>query len=113
MAEREDRLAVALLEQGEGVLHPLVARQPFERGQLERLGKLLAGEVGCADGADLPGPHELVEREQRLLLRDVRVERVRHVQRDALDSEPLEARLELAADARSAPGRGPGPHPSG
>ena len=52
-ADRKHRLAVALVEEREAVLHPLVARQALELGQLERLGQLLAGEVRRADRADL------------------------------------------------------------
>ena len=87
MAEREHRLPIAPLEEGEAVLHPLVAGQSLQRGELERLRELLGGEVGRADGADRPAADELVERAERLLLRDVGIEVVGHVERDALDTE--------------------------
>ena len=45
VAQREHRLAVALLEEREGVLHPFVASQPFAGGQLEGLGDLLGRKV--------------------------------------------------------------------
>ena len=99
MAEGEDGLRVALLEEREGVLHPLVARQPLERGDLEGLGELLGGEVRSSDGTDRAVPDELVERGERLLLRDVGVEVVRQVEGHALDPQPAQARLELTPDA--------------
>ena len=60
-------------------------------------------------GADRARADELVEREERLLLRDVRVEVVGQVERDAVDAEPAKARLHLPADpaAAQAPGRRP------
>ena len=83
--------------------------RPFERGQLERLGELLGREVRGTRGADRAGADELVERLERLLLRDVRVEGVREVERDPVDAEPAEARLDLPPDpgAARAPGRPP------
>ena len=61
VAEGEDRLAVVLHEQREGVLHPLVAREPLERGELERLGELIRREVRRADRTDEALADELVE----------------------------------------------------
>ena len=89
MADREDGLGVAAVEQRERVLHPLVAHEPFQLRDLEGLGELLAVEVRRADGADFARADELVERAQRLLLRHIRIEVVRHVERDALDPESL------------------------
>ena len=108
VAEREDRLAIALLEERERVLHPLVPREPLERGQLERLGELLGREVRRARGADRAGADELVERLQRLLLGDVRVEVVCEVERDPLDAEPARLvstcrRIRAPPSPRSAP----------
>src|SRR6478752_5956148 len=67
-ADREHGLAVALLEQREAVLHPLVAREPLERRELERLCELLAGEVGGTDRPDLACLDQAGERLERLLL---------------------------------------------
>ena len=113
VTEREDRLAVVLDEQRERVLHPLVAGEPLEGRELERLGELVGGEVRGADRADEAVADEVVERLQRLLLRHVRVEVVGEVERDALEPEPAQARLELPPDARRAGGRGRLPRSSG
>ena len=97
----EDHLRVTRLEEREGVLHPFVADETLELGDLDRLRELLGREVGCADGANLPRPDERVERGQGLLLRRVGVELVREVEVDLVDAEPLQARLELTLDPRA------------
>ena len=66
---------------------------------LERLGQLLAGEVGGPDRADLSGANELVERVQRLRLGRVRVEVMSEIERDPLEPEPPQADVDLAEDA--------------
>ena len=97
-ADREDGLAITLLEEREAVLHPLVARQPFQPRELERLCELLAAEVGGTDRADLACGDQAGERLERLLLGRVGVEGVREVERHALDAEPAQARVDLPLD---------------
>ena len=112
-ADREDVVAIALLEQREAVLHPLVAREPLELGQLDRLRELLAAEVRGADRADLARPDDVAERLQRLLLRRVGVEVVREVEADPLDPEALQARVDLPVDPRATEAVIARPRPSG
>ena len=97
-ADGKHGVGVVPLEERERVLHPLVARQPFELGDLDGFSELLGRVVGRADRAHGACPHELVERRERLLDRCVRIGRVGHVQRYALDAQPLEARLDLPSD---------------
>ena len=88
-----------MVEQRERLLRPLVADEPLQPRQLQRLGELLGGEVRRADGTDRPRADELVERLERLLLRRVRIEVVRHVERDPLQSEATPALVDLPEDA--------------
>src|SRR5262249_11859155 len=83
----------------EAVLHPLVARQPFELGDLDGLRELVSREVRGADGADRAGANQVGEGLQGLLLRRLRVEVVREVERDAFDAEAAPADLMLPPDA--------------
>src|SRR5438067_697180 len=100
-ADRERVLLCFAIEQRVAVLSPLEAHDALELRDLEGLGELLPVEVGGADGADLSGADELVENEQRLLERRLRIPVVGHVQRDALEAQSLEARLDLPEDSRS------------
>ncbi len=62
----------------------------------ERLAELRAVDVARADRADLALLHELVERAERLRDRHVGVPVVRQVHLHAVDTEALQAALELA-----------------
>ncbi len=97
--DRKHGLAVAAVEQVVLVLHHLVPCHTFQLRVLYRLCELLGCEVRRSGHSDLPGAHELVEREQCLLLRHVRVELVGHVDRHALDAEAAQARVDLPAHA--------------
>ena len=105
-ADREYRVGIAPVEERERVLHPLVAGEPSSFGDLDGRRELFGCRVGRADRADLSVADELVERRQGLLERRVRVMCVRHVERNAVDAETLEARLDLAADAVRGTARG-------
>ena len=96
MADGEHGLRVTSLEERERVLDPFVAGQALELGDLDGLCELLGREVRRADRADLALAHELVECREGLLLRRVRVEVMRQVERNSLDPQPPEARLDLA-----------------
>ena len=93
VAQREDGLAVTLLEEREGVLRPLVAHQSLEPRDLQRLGERVGVVVGRADGSYLAGPHQIVERLQRLLVRGIGIAVVCHIQRNPLETETREAGL--------------------
>ena len=97
--DRKHGLAVAAVEQVVLVLHHLVPCHTFQLRVLYRLCELLGCEVRRSGHSDLPGAHELVEGEQRLLLRHLRVELVGHVDRHALDAEAAQARVDLPAHA--------------
>ena len=95
-------LAVAAVEQASTRSAPTrsVSDLPAPRARpTRRAGRC---EVGRSGRTDLPGAHELVEGEQGLLLRHLRVERVRHVERHALDAEAA------GGSSRSGGGRGAG-----
>ena len=98
VTDGEEGVGVVQLEQRERVLHPFVASEPFELRDLDGLCELLGAEVGRSDRADRPGTDQLVERPERLLVRCIGIEVVRHVQRNPLESEPLQARLDLPPD---------------
>ena len=80
-------------------LHPLVASEALALRDLERLGELYDLEVGGSHCSDLPRSHELVEGAQSLLLRNVRIELVREVERHPLEPEPPQADVDLPKDA--------------
>src|SRR4029453_5322353 len=71
-----------------------------------RLGQLLGGEVGAADRADLPLPHELVERPERLRDRRRGVGLVQVVEVDVVGPETSERAFDRRAypDGRAVSG---------
>ena len=88
-AERQHLLLHLAIEQRVRVL------DGGEGAGVERLPQLRAVDVAEAVGADLPGGDELLEDARELGGRDVRIRRVREIEVDALDAEPLEARVDL------------------
>src|SRR6476619_4773453 len=64
--QRQHVLVVVAPKQAVVVLEHREASGAVLAGDPVRLGQLLGGEVGAADRADLPLPHELVERPERL-----------------------------------------------
>src|SRR5205085_483269 len=91
-AERQHLLLVAAIEQRIGVLH--------ERGLAgrERRPQVVGRDVAHPVRAYLSAVDELLECADRLLDRRVGIGRVREVEIDVVDLEPLEARLDLPQD---------------
>src|SRR5205807_9967937 len=88
-AERNHVALVATFEQRVGVL---TDRRTSED---DRLAQLVGVEVGHAPSLDQPGLDERLERRHRLLEWCFRIERVREVDVDPIDSEAVEAGFDL------------------
>src|SRR5262249_16326796 len=93
VTQRQQLLLVTAIEERVRVLH----ERRLADG--ERRAHLVRRDVADPVRADDAALDELLERADRLLDRRVRIGRMREVEIDAIDSQPLEARVDLTEDA--------------